>query len=358
MDLFLNEMTNLICSRCSNSNYVHHKGSINKFLIPSKNINLNFYNNYFNDLENGFFHCLSLCYIYYILNNNKFDTPLSFNHHGKNNIRVDKNILSLRIIASLLLHNFLKSNGFSQDEYDIELKNYFSNLIPETYKYSSCCDENNLLVKCNIIEIRRYNNYKDRVDDRYYKLYSKLTMKQKQEIEKFYNNTRPSLEYFYKNRDEIFIRHGLEYLGKCNVNSIFPPNNSFLVVDKLESYPIEIDRVPFGYNNTDSNKQSGFCSNHGCKKQFNRIKGFITYNDFISKGGKIINTQERDHLYAKSSIDINNWKFLYQNVKHDNKQKVELEKKNINIISKHLLSQFFIFIKLFQDRLIVLNNTS
>tara|TARA_Y100000389_G_C17341804_1_gene453748 strand:+ start:167 stop:982 length:816 start_codon:yes stop_codon:yes gene_type:complete len=258
-------------------------------------------------------------------------------------------------IASLLLHDFLKCNGFSQEDHDKELINYFPNLLDETYTHSNPPDENKLLVKCDRIELRRYNDYKDWVDDRYYKLYDNFNKNQNQEIETFYNNIRPTLCYFYKNRNEIFIRHGLERIDKFDVNNIFPPNRSYLIVDKLESYPIEIDRVPFGYITTNINEQKGFCSNHGVLLQFNKIKGYITYKEFIGNGGKIINTNQRDHLYAKSSMNINNWKFLYQNVSKDNKQKIELEKNNINIISRQIISEFFMFVKLFQDRFVVLN---
>lgn len=334
MLVFLNKMIELICPRCGNDGH-HHKGKINNFLIPQKKISSDFYNNYFSDIEHGLFHSISTCYIYFILNNNEIDEIT---------------------VASLLLHDFLKCNGFSQEDHDKELRKYFPNLLDETYTHSNPQNENKLLIKCDRIELRRYNDYKDWVDDRYYKLYDNLSKQQKNTIERFYNIIRPSLFYFYNNRNEIFIRHGLEYINKCDVNGLFPPNKSFLAVDKLNSYPIEIDRVPFGYMTTDTNQQKGFCSNHGRKMEFNKIKGFITYKEFINNGGKIINTNERDHLYAKSSININNWKFLYQNVTQDNKQKVELEKNNINIMPQKILSEFFIFIKLFQDRLVVLNN--
>ena len=162
-------------------------------------------------------------------------------------------------------------------------------MLDETYTHSNPQNENKLLIKCDRIELRRYNDYKDWVDDRYYKLYDNLSKQQKNTIERFYNIIRPSLFYFYNNRNEIFIRHGLEYINKCDVNGLFPPNKSFLAVDKLNSYPIEIDRVPFGYMTTDTNQQKGFCSNHGRKMEFNKIKGFITYKEFINNGGKIIN---------------------------------------------------------------------
>ena len=115
------------------------------------------------------------------------------------------------------------------------------------------------------------------------------------------------------------------------MNDRFPPNNSYLEVDNFKSYPIEIDRIPFGYIETSSNNQKGFCSNHGLQSQWNKVKGFITYKEFINNGGKIINTNERDHLYAKSNINISKWKFLYQNINNDDEQKKRLEKNNIYI---------------------------
>ena len=50
------------------------------------------------------------------------------------------------------------------------------------------------------------------------------------------------------------------------------------------------------------------------------------FHYLVVNGGKINNTNERDHLYAKSSINVNNWKFLYQNVSENNKQKIALLK--------------------------------
>lgn len=120
-------------------------------------------------------------------------------------------------------------------------------MLNKTYSHSNQPDENKLLIKCDRIELCCYNDYKNWVDHRYYKLYDNLNKNQNEEIETLYNNIRPTLCYFYENRNEIFIRYGLEFIDKCNVNNIFPHNESYLVFDKLESYLIEIDRVPFGY---------------------------------------------------------------------------------------------------------------
>ena len=345
MELFLNILNSLICYRCNKCDLLtycnidckkihHHDGLINKYFIPIKCISNEFYINYFNDIEHGFFHSISCCYIYFIFNNNKLDE---------------------QTVASLLLHDFLKCNNIPQEEHDRKLIEYFPNLLPETYTHSNPPNENNILIKCDRMELRRYSDYKDWVDNRHYSLYNQLNEEQKKNIEIFYNNIRPTLEYFYKNKNEIFIRHGLEKLEKINIHTYFPPNNSFMKVEKISSYPIEIDRPPFGYIKYNTNKQKGFCSNHGGNGTFNKVKGFITYKEFINNKGKIINTEKRDHLYAKSNIPIKKWKFLYQNIDQNDKQKKILENNNIHIISQKILSEFFVFIKLFQDRLIVLN---
>ena len=92
----------------------------------------------------------------------------------------------------------------------------------------------------------------------------------------------------------------MEKSDKTYFKNNFPPANSYLAVDELKSYPIEINRVPFGIIDYVNNKQKEFCSNHGVQQLWNKIKGMITYKEFINSGGKIINTNERDHLYATS----------------------------------------------------------
>ena len=47
---------------------------------------------------------------------------------------------------------------------------------------------------------------------------------------------------------------------------------------------------------------------------WNKLKGYIPYNIFVEKGGSIINSKRRDHLYATSEISIESWLFVYQNL--------------------------------------------
>tara|TARA_R110001606_G_scaffold393369_1_gene563206 strand:- start:98 stop:691 length:594 start_codon:yes stop_codon:yes gene_type:complete len=147
-----------------------------KYLFSTKNIDNNYYINYFNDIEHGFFHCFCCCYISYIINNKKLDEPL---------------------IYSLLLHDFLKCNDYSQKEHDKKLIDYYPNLITETYTHSDPLDENKCLITCDRIELRRYKDFNNWVDNRYYKLYDNMSKKQTFKIEYFYKKLRPVLEKIY-----------------------------------------------------------------------------------------------------------------------------------------------------------------
>ena len=86
------------------------------------------------------------------------------------------------------------------------------------------------------------------------------------------------------------------------------------------------------------------------------MKGFITLDSFDRLGGKIVNSNERDHLYAKSEISLNNWIFLTQNIDHKkNKQIINLSKNDICVLPQETLAKFFMLVKILSDRLILLN---
>lgn len=345
---FLDTFIDYICARCSNSNKHHHNGEINKFMITQNKIDDIYYKNYFDDIEHGFVHGLFCCFIAYI---------------------IDKENINEELFSSLLLHDFLKCSGYSQESHDKDLIQYYNKLLPETYIHSNPTDkyENKLLITCDRIELRRFENYKEWIDERYHKTYNNLDDNKKQIIDEFYNKLRPVLTKLYKNRNEIFIRHGLENYEHADYKGQFPPKVDFNVkVKNVNTYAIEIDRIPFGYLDIDTHKQKGFCSNHGCDSKWNIVKGFITFSDFVNKGGKMANSNIRDHLYATSDINIKDWIFLHQEPKYSEnygerdkeKDKLQIEKlndNNIPTIEQDLVFSFFHLVKILQDRLFVLN---
>ena len=373
---FFEEINYFICPRCSPREWTqesgnllmtdvkklpknlpkewgHHMGDINKILKSNKKINKSWIEKFYYDTEHGFFHGLMASFIMYLINLNS-DNPIE---------------LRPKHYTSIILHDFLKSNGISQEKHDKELINYFDKLLEETYTHSNPPDKykNTLLVKADRIELRRYKDYKSWVDERYYNLIASLPNKTQTYLNIFYNNIRPALLYIYSNKNDVFIRHGIEKMN----NSDFPithwPINFYNSFNsRLKNiYPIEIDRLPFT-NNTISNKQDGYCSNHEQYHSWNRIKGYISIKNFKKSMGKIIIPSNRDHLYAKKRIKICNWVFIVQNLLSrkknsgiNNNKLIKLYntllKTDNKIICQESVFSFNKLIKLFCDRLLIIN---
>ena len=178
----------------------------------------------------------------------------------------------------------------------------------------------------------------------------------KEKILNFYKYVRPSLLYFYKNRNNIFLRHGFELIDSIKYDGCFPPELSFRSSIDVQSYKIETDRVPFGYERFDRVEQHGYCSNHGLGLPFNLLKGYISLEDFDSNGGKILYDKHFKHeICAKSNIDISKWHFLYQKIDENNKHVKDMLKRGIPIIDQKIVLKFFILVKLLRDRITVIN---
>lgn len=138
----------------------------------------------------------------------------------------------------------------------------------------------------------------------------------------FFKFMYPCLQYFYMNRNDVFIRHGLEQTTNMyDPYMIFPPNNNIsgwrihkvtgnngnLEPTILPAYPIEIDKFPFTK-----------CASHSSNEIYGNVKGYISQSNFKSYKGKIHIQYEdsnkimaRDHLFAESNISIKHWYFTY-----------------------------------------------
>ena len=97
-----------------------------------------------------------------------------------------------KIMASCLLHDFVKSTD-NKANHDQRLKEYFPNLIAEVYTHANPQEETPLVI-ADRIELRRYSDWESwvNIDIKKYT--------QENEINHFYNNTRPFL-----NKDLNFI---------------------------------------------------------------------------------------------------------------------------------------------------------
>lgn len=356
---FLHKYIEYLCSRCEGKG--HNKGVINNYLKPKNPISIDFLENYFDDAEHGFFHGLTASFIVYLVNERNY----------KNN-KVDN---LEKHFASSTLHDFLKCNGYSQNDHDKKLVDFFDKLLEETYSHSDPKDKDydKHIIIADRLELRRYDDYKDWVDKRFFDLYEMMDEEMLKTINLFYDTVRPALLYFYKNRKKPFIRHGMEHIDRKTYKKgmIFPPQNSYSRFHKKEDYySIEIDTPPFCstvdsykvYKGLYNDKQNGCCSNHDGFVQWNRLKGFITNDDFKDCGGEICISNKRDHLYATSQIELSNWTFMYQNVEWKIYEKKynpcihvdQLIGEGCRVVSQETVYLFFQLVKILQSRLIVL----
>lgn len=163
----------------------------------------------------------------------------------------------------------------------------------------------------------------------------------------FVNILLPTIQVFLLEKDSVFIRHGMEIPDKKNYDKdvCFPIKNAscwkdgilWMNVDTGKTlwskekktisgtcypcYPIEIDMFPFcssldAYKNRKwpKDKQYGYCSNHDALFSWNKLKGYIPHSLFVERGGKVVSSHRRDHLYAASQIKTYDWLFVFQNV--------------------------------------------
>ena len=345
LDTYLDLCIDMICSRCSANTLTHHKGTINTFLKPKKKIPSVFFEKYFEDTEHGLFHGIMCGFI------------ISLIHEDKN-MKKEGLCIMEKEYCSAFLHDFLKCNEFAQEEHDRCLSEFYPELKNETYVHSNPPEnlQCEYLIIADRIELTRYEDNKSWVDDRYKNIFINLEDNTRCCIEQFYAKIRNVLLHFFQNSNSIFLRHGLELLNKvdCDKESLFPPKNSYLEV--CDGYPIEIDRPPFGVlENWKTNATNGACSNHGLECSWNKVKGYITFTQFCNLDGTIIDSKERDHLYAISEIKLKNWVFMYQNINEDDSQIKQLIDNDIDIIPQQIINKFYTFTKLLKDRLIVLN---
>lgn len=347
-----------LCARCSfndlkylqqlgltnttiKSDLIHNYSSTNNYLTPTQPFDPIMIDSYFEDTEHGFFHGLCCCLIAYLINST----------------------IDPHTWVSIILHDFLKSNQYTQQAHDYQLRSFYDKLHPITYRHSQINAKRSkwVLIKSDRIELRRYSDYLEWIDDRYTINYLALSTQTQNIIDHFYAHIRPALHYFYTNRKSIFIRHGFE---KHDFNSIseFPPSSSYW--RQTKSYAIEIDSAPFsneisiGPAHPHIIWQDNHCSNHGGNHIWNRIKGYITLDSFRTLGGTLHPIATRDHLMAKSNIPIDEWTFIINSrfIPKDVPLIEHLKSSNIKLVDQSILFDFFAIYRLLYNRLTVLNS--
>lgn len=226
-------------------------------------------------------------------------------------------------------------------------------------------------IKTNIIH--DYYTKKDvHTQQVFTKLESKMKKSTKMYLAIFYNHMYPALKYFFKNRNNIFVRHGLEKnTSQYSETMVYPPNDdkSGWRIHKVTnsrseyeptcfpSYAIEVDKFPFTN-----------CAAHSPKEIYGNVKGFITMNDYKKSGGKIHfryekndNIMSRDHLFGESQIDVKSWVFTYK-MKSSDSLKKEIKSavrsilySKLPIIAEDHLVKFNLICELLINKFIILH---
>lgn len=272
---FLKLQISRLCSRCDRTTlpdidvrlnaetldpkYWHNDGKINTYLKAKRNVSRKL-QPFFNDVEHGLFHGLMTAFISYYFNN-----------------RTDQDF------CSCLLHDFSRIAKTNVQEHAMDLYELFPLLLNQTY-YHTLPNLKAHLVKSDRIELRRFEDYLDWVDDRFTNIVFS------DELNLFYDILRPALQTFYENRKEIWIRHGFE---------------TYSLADK---YPCEYQEIEGGYAIEHDQFPFVDCATHDQVLLYGQIKGYIPLSNFK---GKIINSGQRDHLYAQSEILTKDWIFSY-----------------------------------------------
>ena len=112
--------------------------------------------------------------------------------------------------------------------------------------------------------------------------------------------------------DDVWIRHGQEHPGPVSPSAAFPdPQTRYTVGQAVLSdpsagwYAVDLDSTPWGaFTEHSVELTSGL--------PWTYTVGLLPYSIFRELGGELQHPEDRDHLYARSSIAAGNWVFLYR----------------------------------------------
>ena len=376
---FLESAGELVCRRCNRQDvdaifqgpfrdaehwpeqvkWVHNDGGVMNFLTPARPLSSESMQKFIDDTEHGIFHGFCVAFVAFLLaqktEEEKPGTPPP---------------VFERLMASCVLHDVLKCADFKQGEHDRNLVSFFPDLLPETYVHSNPPDkENSYLICADRMELRRYSDYRSWIDRRFDELLERLSPEIQTELDIFYRHTRPALRAMWQHQSEIWLRYGpekpYEERAAWSESQVFPPCDSWWQDESVgisdHAYCVEHDRFPFSPSrlvNKDSNLMQGFCASHDRHDNWNRCKGFIPFSSFLGHGGKILKSGKRDHLYAVSEIPLSQWLFVISDVDDRADEMNELLACNTRgVVTQDVVSQFHISLKLWTDRLLVLNGS-
>ena len=322
---FLDVFTDMICRRCVGKE--HSKGIFMSFIQAATPVQ--HMDRFFNDTEHGMFHGVMSCYMAFLVSQGR---------HFPDGERE-------RLFASVLLHDFVRATSEEEKSHDKLLTNVYPKLIPETFIHSAPPekDKDHDLIIADRLELRRYDDYEDWVDDRFHATMNVLPEETQNYIDYFYRKQRPCLKIIFESRQKLFIRHGLEIetFAKFDDNSNFPIHGSY--EEHSNGFPIEIcGPPPFRQ-----------CSTHAGWMNWGKIMGYATKEQLIECGCIPTICGTRDHAYFKGTdlVKLKHWVFTYRNLSIEDCKKIERVRSLPRIIHHRVLGKFFRLLGLLKSRL-------
>lgn len=235
-----------------------------------------------------------------------------------------------KLLTSCLVHDFIKcSHG--EEGHDKKLLDFFPRIDPITFSHSDPKDENHLLVRADRLELQRFSNCKEWMDESL--VMGGYSEPQTNLINIFYKNVRPVLEKAYEFRNERWIRHGLEkHVSAYKFNDMYPSdiitlyseeniNKVFLPeVDEVEKYwSVELSKGSTGDCITGQKNPNG--DYEGVWQEvytyfsWELVQGKMPLKEYKEKTNKnLIPSVNRDHFFASGRLPIQDWIFTHKNM--------------------------------------------
>jgi len=110
-----------------------------------------------------------------------------------------------KIVASCLVHDFIKAASPDNANHDLRLMNIFPHLEPAAYTHWRDPDDSHPLVQGDRIDLLRFEDYNDWL---HWEMLPSWV--DRSELEIFYRYINRALEHVFFNMDELWIRHGIE----------------------------------------------------------------------------------------------------------------------------------------------------
>jgi hypothetical protein len=315
--VFCEFMLRKICSRPHRGvppiGPAHHRGEISRFMRSCSGLPLSELVRFSEDAEHGLLHGLMTAYPIWVLRGSA--------------------VLSSRMIASCVLHDFLRAAREINEDHDRQLRDVFPDLAPPVYWHSKPGPRWSPLVVGDRWELCRFLDWSNWVRPQ------ELRGHPNEALAFFYRRLRPALARLWQGRDDCWMGHGPEGADEIDLQRDTFPN-----FHRTESICIEMDRPPFTR-----------CGSHGPQFLWGKTRLWTPLRHRDQVCG---HAQGRDHLALAEPVPTDRWIYVPRERQQRGASRVVARKvaeAGLPLVPQHVLNSFWTMMTLFEDRLRGLN---